>query len=136
MPCKGQIWLYKEYEFEDGTKRDKYFIAIQDMYKSKKECLFLITTSSYWRFIPDIKAGCNAEMYLFFIPNKWGTYFKKDTYVLLNFNSVKSFKITNIPSNTFFSVGDLSPEHYAQLKNCLYKCKDRIPMMYHTMIFK
>ena len=81
MPDFGDVLHYNDFEFEDGTKKDKYIIVLNSTCL-ENPCLFLITTSQSIRY-QDAKSGCNPQRKVFFIPASWRTLFPSDTFIPL-----------------------------------------------------
>jgi hypothetical protein len=76
MPNPGDVLFYKDFEFIDGSKKDKLFVVICH----SKYCLMLKTTSND-RFYKDVKEGCNPQKHVFFIPRTNKEFFNLDTYI-------------------------------------------------------
>lgn len=79
MPDFGDVLHYKDYEFEGGTKKDKYLIILNSACL-ENPCLFVITTSQSARY-RNAKPGCNPQERFFLIPASWKTIFPVDTYI-------------------------------------------------------
>ncbi len=94
MPKAGDILLYKDFKFEDGTSKDKLFVVLSDI-QNVTVCLMLKTTSQTKRYA-NAKEGCNPILKVFFIPLDWKIGFPKDTYVqlpqIIQLNCLKQFK--------------------------------------------
>jgi len=135
MPAIGDILLYKNFEFEDGTKKDKLCIALNNS-SSKIPCLFLITTSQS-RHYPNINPGCNFNKKLFFIPVQWKAFFSVDTYIQLPM--INELRTYDLHSNKFadqISVrGNLPDEVNYKLIQCLRLFRDDISDQHWNIIF-
>jgi hypothetical protein len=136
QPFPGQILSYKDFPFEDGSKRDKLFVALNDAERDSV-CLVLKTTSQSKHYKGAAK-GCNPQKRVFFVPTGWEQCFRKDTYIQLP-------QIFEISTDTLL-VGDISgkihisssltPECFKLLKNCLRQFKDDISEQHWKFIYK
>jgi len=136
MPYPGQILWYKDFEFEDGSKKDKYLVVLNDLDRDSV-CLVLKTTSQSKHYKGVVK-GCNPEKKTFFVPTGWEQCFKVDTYIQLP-------QIIPIPADKLLA-GDISRKIYVSssltaqcfelLKNCLKQFKDDISEQHRKLIFK
>lgn len=81
MPNPGDILHYQKYEFEDGTRKNKFFIVLNKT-KINSPCLVLQTTSQSKNF-NNLNNGCNKNEKVYFIPQSTQACFKKSTYVKL-----------------------------------------------------
>jgi len=136
MPQPGQILCYKDYEFEDGTKREKLFVVLNDV-DMDSLCLVLKTTSQSRRY-GSVGKGCNPPKKVFFVPTDWEHCFRVDTYIQLP-------QIILIPTDALL-VGDISGKIYVSssltdecfklLKGCLRQFKDDISAEHRQLIFK
>jgi len=136
MPYPGQILFYKDFEFEDGSKRDKLFVVLNDADRDSV-CLVLKTTSQSKHY-KGVEKGCNPKKKVFFVPIGWEQCFKVDTYIQLP-------EIFEIPTEELLA-GDISGkiritssltiECFNLLKNCLKQFKEDISPYHWNLIFK
>lgn len=135
MPQLGQILLYVDYVFEDGTKGNKLFIILTEA-DLDTPSLVLKTTSQSKRY-QGAKEGCNPQMKVFFIPTDWGDCFPLDTYVQLPEIIEISTKdlLQGSLSKTIRMVSSLSANHYSQLRNCLKYFRKDISEQHWKLIF-
>lgn len=136
MPQPGQILCYKDYEFDDHSKRDKLFVVLNDTDRDSV-CLVLKTTSQSKRY-KGVGKGCNPQRKVFFVPTDWEQCFKLDTYIQLP-------EIIQIATDELL-VGDISGRIYVSssfsvegfrlLKNCLKQFKRDISQRNRELIFK
>jgi len=136
MPHPGQILFYKDFEFEDNSRKDKLLIVLNDT-DTDSLCLVLKTTSQS-RHYQGVAKGCNPQKKVFFVPTGWEQCFKVDTYIQLP-------QIFEIPSDRLL-VGDISRKIYVSssltvecfklLKNCLKQFKDDISAQRWKLIFQ
>jgi hypothetical protein len=136
MPQPGQILCYKDYEFDDHSKRDKLFVVLNDTDRNSV-CLVLKTTSQSKRY-KGVGKGCNPQRKVFFVPTDWEQCFKLDTYIQLP-------QIIQITTDELL-VGDISGRIYVSsslsvggfrlLKNCLKQFKQDISQRNWELIFK
>lgn len=136
MPQPGQILCFKDFEFEDGSKKDKLLVVLSDSDRDSV-CLVLKTTSQSKHY-QGVVRGCNPEKKAFFVPTNWEQCFTSDTYIQLP-------KIIEIPTEKLLA-GDISSkirvtssltiECFKLLKNCLKQFKDDISLQHWKSIFK
>jgi len=136
QPFPGQIIFYKDFEFEDHSKKDKFFVVLNDAERNSV-CLVLKTTSQPKHY-KGVEKGCNPQKRVFFVPKGWQQCFRVDTYIQLP-------QIISITTDTLL-VGDISrkifvsssltPECFALLKNCLKQFKDDISEQHLKFIYK
>ena len=136
MPYLGQILCYRNFEFENGSKKDKLFVALNDSDKDLV-CLALKTTSQSKHY-EGAQQGCNPQKKAFFVPAGWQHCFTVDTYIQLP----QIFQITadellvgGISSRITIS-SSLTPECFALLKSCLKQFKNDISLQHWKLIFK
>lgn len=136
MPKPGEILLYKNYVFEDGSKGDKLFVVL-NVADINLPCLVLKTTSQSSRY-QGISRGCNPQKRVFFVPKDWGNGFQLDTYIQLP-------QIIEIPTRELLEgalskqirvVNSLLPDCLVELKNCLKKFKRDISQQHWKLIFQ
>lgn len=135
MPQPGQILLYINYVFEDGSKGDKLFVIL-NVADLNIPSLVLKTTSQPKRY-QGAKEGCNPQMKVFFVPADWGDCFELDTYVQLPEITEVSTKdlLEGSLSKAIHVVSSLSANCYAQLKNCLKNFRKDISEQHWKLIF-
>jgi len=136
MPQPGQILCYKDFEFDDQSKKDKLFVVLNDA-DTNSVCLVLKTTSKS-RHYEGVGKGCNAQKKVFFVPTDWEQCFNLDTYIQLP-------QIIEIPtekllagdiSRTIYASTSLSIECFKLLKSCLKQFKEDISPQHWKLIFK
>jgi hypothetical protein len=136
MPQPGEIFLYKNYPFEDGSQKDKLFVVL-NYSDLEKPCLVLKTTSQPQRYQGCVK-GCNKNRRCFFAPAIWQTCFKIDTYIQLP--QIFPFSTSTLFSNRFAGIIEFLPsltsDCFAQLKSCLATFKDDISPTHWDLIYK
>lgn len=135
MPQPGQILCYEDYEFENGSRRDKLFVVLNAA-DSDTPCLVLKTTSQSRRY-EDVKQGCNSQKKVFFVPADWGRCFEVDTYIQVP--QVIEISIENLLQGAFSKeirvVNSLLPDCFTQLRNCLKLFKKDISQQHWKLIF-
>ena len=136
MPKPGDILWYKDFEFEDGTRKDKLFIALNTA-DNATPCLVLKTTSQPRRYLNSQK-GCNPDKKVFFVPTKWQNWFNKDTFIQLPqiFEFTTAELLRGGRQHQIEIKAAISSDCLAQLKNCLKKFKEDISERHWKMIFK
>jgi len=133
MPGLGDILSYKDYEFEDGSKQNKFFIVLSD----SPCCLVLKTTSQTKRY-QHINDGCNQQKRVFSIPIEPKEFFDLPTFVqlpkleeftskqLLQGSFHKQITIINLP---------LSSQCVQKLLKCLRHFRDDISLKHWKVLF-
>lgn len=136
MPQPGQILYYKDYEFDDRSKRDKLFVVLNDTDRDSI-CLALKTTSKSRRY-EGVGKGCNVEKKVFFVPTDWEQCFVLDTYIQLPqiFEIAADKLLAGDISRKIYVTSSLSVERLELLKNCLKKFKEDISARHWNFIFK
>jgi len=136
MPQPGQILCYKDYEFDDGSRRDKLFIVLNDTDRNSV-CLVLKTTSKSRRY-EGVGKGCNPQKKVFFVPTTWEQCFTLDTYIQLpQIIEITTDKLlVGDISRKIYVSGSLSPECFKLLKDCLKQFKNDISPQHWKLIFK
>lgn len=136
MPQHGEIFCYKDYQFEDGSKNDKLFVILNTV-DSNTPCLVLKTTSQSKRYA-GVRQGCNSPKRVFFVPTDWERCFKFDTYIQLP--QIIEFSIAELLqgglSDRIYRVNSLSSNCFAQLRNCLKQFKKDLSERHWKLIFK
>lgn len=136
MPQPGDILCYKDFQFDDGTKKEKLFLVLNAA-DGGNPCLVLKTTSQEKRYYGSHQ-GCNPDKKVFYIPTAWQSCFSKDTYVQLPqiFEFSAAELIRGGLSRQIYVNKTISSDCLAQLKNCLKKFKDDISERHWKLIFK
>lgn len=136
MPQPGQILYYKDYEFDDQSKRDKLFVVLNDADKNSV-CLVLKTTSKSRRY-EGVGKGCNPQKKVFFVPTDWEQCFKLDTYIQLPeiIQIATDELLVGDISGRIYVSSSLSVECFKLLKNCLKQFKEDISAQHWKFIFK
>lgn len=136
MPKPGDILCHKEYEFKDGSKKEKLFVVL-NMADGNTPCLALMTTSQSKQY-PRVNQGCNHTKRCFFVPTKWGNCFTLDTYIQLP--RIFEFPVNKLLTGSFAKIvyvsNSISSDCLAQLKNCLKKFKEDLSERHWKLIFK
>jgi len=135
MPDFGEVLHYRDFEFEDGTKRDKLLIILSSACLDNP-CLFLLATSQSERF-QDATPGCNPSKKVFFIPASWKTLFPVDTYIpllqILEKATVDLLK--GRFAERIFPIGHLREDVSSLLLKCLRQFRDDISDQHWNIIF-
>ena len=136
----GDIFIYKQYTFEDGSQKDKWFVVLNGSDNSSNPetaCLVLKTTSNPKRYGGCVKE-CNKNLRCFFAPATWQTCFTTDTYIQLpeirEFSNGILFKESLARKIEFKS--PLTSDCLGQLKSCLAGFKDDISPRHWALIYK
>lgn len=136
MPQPGDIFIVKDFTFDDGSQRDKWFVVLNTS-DLEKPCIVLKTTSNPKRYQGCVK-GCNKNLRCFFTPVTWQTCFKLDTYIQLpqifEFTAETLLK-DNLAGKIEF-LPSLTVDCLAQLKSCLAFYKDDIAQVHWDLIYK
>ena len=136
MPYPGQVLCYKDFEFEDGSKKDKLLVVLNDSDRDSV-CLVLKTTSQSKHY-EGVVRGCNPEKKAFFVPTNWEQCFTLDTYIQLPqiFPITKDKLLAGDISRKIYTSTSLSIECFRLLKNCLKNFRDDISLQHWKLIFK
>ena len=136
MPQPGQILFYKDYEFDDHSKRDKLFVVLNDA-DTDSVCLVLKTTSQS-RHYEGAGKGCNPQKRVFFVPRGWEQCFKLNTYIQLPeiFQITTDELLVGDISGKIYVSSSLTVDCFKLLKNCLKQFKDDISEQHWKLIFK
>lgn len=138
MPKAGEIYLFKNFEFEDHSRKDKFFIVLNTSTDFKSPILLLKATSQYKNY-PEVKQGCNPQKEVFFIPVDSGCYFDRDTYLplprIIQISTEDLLK-GSLSTRQINKVSSLSPDWFKQLKQCLKKFKGDISQRHWGLIFQ
>ena len=135
MPQPGEIFCYKNYQFEDGSGNDKLFVILNTV-DSNTPCLVLKTTSQSKRYA-GVRQGCNSPKGVFFVPTDWERCFKFDTYIqlpqIIEISAEELLRGTL--SKRISMISSLSANCLTQLKNCLKQFKEDISPQHWRLIF-
>ena len=136
MTNPGDVILYKNYQFEDGSSRDKLFVVLNNP-DASCPCLVLKTTSQQKRY-NGVTEGCNTgRKKTFYIPAAWNECFKIDTFV--QFPIIIELPIGSMMSaamaKNVMQIDTLSEKCLALLMSCLKKYKDDIAERHLVMLF-
>ena len=136
MPQPGQILCYKDYEFDDHSKKDKLFVVLNDTDRNSV-CLVLKTTSQSKRY-KGVGKGYNPQRKVFFVPTDWEQCFKLDTYIQLPeiIQIATDELLVGDISGRIYVSSSLSIECFRLLKNCLKQFKRDISQRNRELIFK
>jgi len=136
MPQPGQILCYKDYEFDDQSRKDKLFVILNDTDKDQL-CLALKTTSKSRRY-QGVEKGCNPQKKVFFVPTGWEQCFTLDTYIQLPeiFEIAADKLLAGDISRKIYVSSSLSVECFKLLKNCLKQFKEDVSEQHWKLIFK
>lgn len=132
MPQPGEILLYKDYTFEDGSTHDKLFVILLD-----SPCLALKTTSQAKRY-QGVKEGCNVKQKVFFLPASRKEGFPKDTYIQLP--QIFEFSSTELLQGALSKkqitiLKSISPPCLKQIKHCVQQFQDDISEEHWNALF-
>ena len=119
----GAILHYRDFEFEDGTKRDKFMVVLG----AKPDCDYLcaLTTTKKWKMKADRGCHHNPRTH-FFIPGDGKNFFRKDTWLVLSEPRIMSRvevmqkgmeKILQVKTNFEQNIT-------GEIRNCLKASKD------------
>ncbi len=136
MPQPGEVFVYKNYTFEDGSQKDKWFVVL-NISDLERPCVVLKTTSNP-KWYQGCVRGCNKARRCFFTPTTWQTCFIVDTYIqlpqIIEFPADKLLKESLARNMEFKS--PLTADCFAQLKSCLATFKDDISQTQWDLIYK
>jgi len=136
MPSPGDILLYQKYRFEDGSEKDKLFVALNAA-NTQSPCLVLKTTSQSKKYSGS-KRGCDPARKVFYVPKDWNESFDVDTYIELP--HIVEFSVARLIQaglqRQIRPIGCLSSNRLAELKNCLKKFKKDLSPRQWKLIFK
>jgi hypothetical protein len=135
MPQPGQIFYYKDYEFDDHSKRDKLFVVVNDTDRNSV-CLVLKTTSQSKRY-EGVGKGCNPQKKVFFVPTGGEQCFTLDTYIQLPeiIEIANETLLVGEISRKIYVSSSLSIECFKLLKDCLEQFREDISPQYWKLIF-
>lgn len=136
MTIPGDVLRYFQFQFDDGSRRDKLFIILNTSDISGK-CIALKTTSHPERYTGCIR-GCNPNRKCFFAPNAWQTCFTCNTYIQLP--QIFEFETKEIIEGCLQKrmelIQSISGDCLHQLKACLAGFKDDLSVRHWDMIYK
>jgi len=135
MPNPGDILYYKDFQFDDGSSRNKLFVVL-NVADVNSPCLLLKTTSNSERY-GGVKEGCSILKRVFLIPSRWQEWFDVDTYVQLP--QIFEISTVDLLQGTFSKMikmeEKLSASCFTQLRNCLRQFKEDISPQHWKLIF-
>lgn len=136
MPYAGQILFYKDFEFEDHSKKNKFLVVLNDTDRDSL-CLALKTTSQSKHY-QGVDKGCNPQKKVFFVPMSWEQCFEVDTYIQLpQIIEISTDKLlAGEISGKIYVRSSLTVECLKLLKNCLKQFKDDISAHHRKLISK
>lgn len=133
MPSIGEVYHDTNFQFSDGEIGKKLFVVL-----TNTEPYLIVKTTSKKRYYPNIKPHCNTNMYAYYLPTSLKTGFPDDTIIQLN----EIFKYSNIEFlqkclqlKHLKKIGDLPPNIYGGLLNCLKMLKDDISVDDYEILF-
>jgi len=136
MTLSGDVFIYFQFPFEDGSHRDKWFVILNTSDISGK-CISLKTTSHPERY-QGCTRGCNKTRRCFYAPNNWQTCFTCDTFIQLP--QIFEFDTKEIIEGCLKKHMELkqpiSSDCLHQLKACLAGFHDDISDRHWAMIYK
>jgi hypothetical protein len=137
MTNPGDVILYKNYKFEDGSNKDKLFVVLNSS-DASCPCLVLKTTSQRKRY-DGASEGCNTgRKKTFYVPETWKECFSCDTYIQLPI--IIELPIGLLLSEAFkrnvIFIDKISEKCLTLLMSCLKKYKDDIAERHWNMVFK
>ncbi|MCY4245715.1 MAG: hypothetical protein OXU31_08010 [Gammaproteobacteria bacterium] len=115
----GAVLRHRDFEFEDGTKRDKYLVVLGA--KPGRDYLCALTTSKQWR----IKAERGCQRY-FFVRGDGKNFFPKDTWVVLSAPVIMSRAeaAAKIMKDILQIEGNLKENIIGEIRHCLKGSRD------------
>jgi len=135
-PQPGQVFLYRDFPFEDGPAADKLFVILY-VADINSPCLFVKTTSQSTRYA-GVEEGCNPQKRVFFVPLDWREGFPLDTYIQLPqiFEKSAAEIFAGTLSKRIFLKNALSADCFARLKSCLKQFRKDISQEHWQLIFR
>jgi hypothetical protein len=119
----GCVFHWKQYEFDDGGKADKYFVLLGA--NAGSNLLAVIATSQQKK--RSYTPGCHHEDGYFHIMGGKGDFFPEDTWLLLAPPvelSLSQFLKCAMVEKRIALVGDLRRDLANAIRNCLKRCLD------------
>ncbi len=118
----GAVLHWKDFTFEDGTTKNKYFVVLGA--KPASDCLMAIATSQPKR--RSYQPGCHANEGYFHIPGGSKDYFPKDTWLLLmEFQILRLAEVVSAGVQKVLTVeGTLRQQLANEIRNCLRRIDD------------
>ena len=124
---KGAIIFVKDYEFNDGSTRDKLLVVLGT--KEGRDYLCALTTSVQWR--RGAGHGCHhdAQTY-FFLEGNRKNYFDVDTWILLSQADIYSsaWLLKQSLTGQAKVVGAVKPNVAGEIRNCYKASRDATPI--------
>jgi hypothetical protein len=122
MACLGYapgcIFHWKQYEFADGQKANKFFVIVGA--KQGSNFLAVIATSKQHK--KDFVPGCNAKDGYYHIPGGGNDWFPLDTWLLIA--EPKEIDPAKFKEAALTHKGDLRTDIANAIRNCIKQCKD------------
>lgn len=134
MPTAGQILFCKAFEFRDKSKGRKLVIALNTC--DNKETCFVLKTTSNDRRYPNGHPCCNSlkKCFCIYAECKQG-FDEKHTFVQLDYiYPMNVAELLNAKQISF--IDRLDDTCFANLKKCLRKYKDDIPIGFWDLIYR
>ena len=135
MPVAGQILFCKDFVFTDGSTGQKLVIALNAC-DNTETSLVLKTTSQKRRYYYS-HPGCNSpkKCFCIYAECKQGGFNEEYTFVQLDqIYPINVEQLLNVRQISF--LGRMSDICFANLKKCLRKYKDDIPVGFWALIYK
>lgn len=125
--AKGAVIFVKDYEFDDGSTKDKLLVVLGT--KEGQDYLCAQTTSVKWR--RDVGHGCyhGAQTY-FFLEGNGKNFFSEDTWILLSQADIYSsiWLLNQSLSGKAKVVGEVKPDVAGQIRNSYKESRDASPI--------
>jgi len=136
MAKAGDVLSHKEWVFDDGSQAPKRLVVLNTPDDIDTPCLVLKTTSND-KWYAGVKAGCNPNKKVFFVPKPSEPCFSLDTYIQLPsiWELTTKELLDGWASKVITPAGSISGLCLAQLKNCLKNYKDDISLKHRKLIF-
>lgn len=119
----GCVYHWADYEFEDGSRRNKYLVIV-GANKGSNYLAVLATSQEKRR---GFQPGCNHKAGHYHIPGGAKDWFKLDTWLLLA-DPVEivpaDFVKRAMVDKAIEHKGDLRPQIANEIRNCLRRCDD------------
>ena len=119
----GAIFHHRDFEFEDGTKRNKYLVVLGA--KPDHDYLCALTTSQQRK--KKTEWGCHPNPYCYFyIPGDGKNFFPKNTWIILSEPVIMSRveAIEKGMQNIVHIEANLKDNIAGEIRNCLKSSRD------------
>ena len=119
----GAIFYHRDFEFEDGTKRNKYLVVLGA--KPDHDYLCVLTTTQQRK--NKAERGCHHKpRTYFFIPGDGKNFFPKNTWIVLSnpFIMNRSEVIKKGMQNIVQIKANLKDNIAGEIRNCLKSSRD------------